>query len=472
MQEVLARLEASRGPAAAGADPIVTAVERIPAVTAEYTAFPERIDQRLRAALSSRGIGQLYTHQADAIGHTLGGRNVVIVTPTASGKTLCYNAPVLDAVLRDPAARALYLFPTKALAQDQLAELQALAECLAEQARADIGVFTYDGDTPQDARRAVRGRAHVVLTNPDMLHSGILPHHPRWAKLFENLRFVVIDELHAYRGVFGSHLANIIRRLHRVCRHYGSDPVFICSSATIANPRDLAERLTGEPFELVERSGAPRGEKFFLFVNPPVVNAQLGIRRSYLSQTRQVALEFLKRNLQIIVFAQSRLSTEILTTYLKDAFEGPPGASDVIRGYRGGYLPTAAPRDREGVAGRRRPRRRVDQRAGARDRHRRARRRRPRGISGHDRGDVAARGARGAPIEPLGGRAGGVERAGRSVHHPQPALLLRREPGARAGQSRQPAYPPRPREMRRVRAAVPRRGGFRRSARHDGLRDD
>jgi DEAD/DEAH box helicase domain-containing protein len=339
LQEVLSRLGASRGPAAAGADPLVTAVERMPAVPAQYVAFPDRIDPRLRSVLSARGITQLYTHQADAIGHTLDGRNVVIITPTASGKTLCYNAPVLDTVLRDPSARALYLFPTKALAQDQLAELQGLAERLAEQEQAEIGVFTYDGDTPQDARRAIRGRAHVVLTNPDMLHSGILPHHPRWAKLFENLRFVVIDELHAYRGVFGSHLGNIIRRLHRVCRHYGSDPLFICSSATIANPRELAERLTGEPFELVDRSGAPRGEKFFLFVNPPVVNAQLGIRRSYLSQTRQVALEFLKRSLQIIVFAQSRLATEILTTYLKDAYEGPPGASDVIRGYRGGYLP-------------------------------------------------------------------------------------------------------------------------------------
>jgi DEAD/DEAH box helicase domain-containing protein len=172
-----------------------------------------------------------------------------------------------------------------------------------------------------------------------MLHSGILPHHPRWAKLFENLKFVVIDELHAYRGVFGSHLSNIMRRLQRVCRHYGSDPVFICSSATIANPRELAEGLTGRPFELVDRSGAPRGEKFFLFVNPPVVNAQLGIRRSYLAEARRVALEFLKRNLQLILFAQSRLATEILTTYLKDAYDGPPGASDVIRGYRGGYLP-------------------------------------------------------------------------------------------------------------------------------------
>jgi DEAD/DEAH box helicase domain-containing protein len=206
-------------------------------------------------------------------------------------------------------------------------------------AAAPIGVFTYDGDTPSDARRAIRGKAHVVLSNPDMVHSGILPHHPRWAKLFENLRFVVIDELHAYRGVFGSHLSNILRRLQRICRHYGSDPVFICSSATIANPKALAEGLTGRPFELVEKSGAPRGEKFFLFVNPPVVNAELGIRRSYLHEARRVAMEFLKHNLQVIVFAQSRLAVEILTTYLKDTFHGPPGSSEMIRGYRGGYLP-------------------------------------------------------------------------------------------------------------------------------------
>src|SRR4026209_2079241 len=202
-----------------------------------------------------------------------------------------------------------------------------------------IGVFTYDGDTPQDARRTIRARAQLVLSNPDMLHSGILPHHPRWAKLSENLRYVVIDELHAYRGVFGSHLGNVLRRLRRVCRHYGSNPVFLCSSATIANPRELAERLMERPFELVDRSGAPRGEKFFVFVNPPGVNRELGIRRSYLAETRRVAIEFLKRGLQLIVFAQSRLSTEVLTTYLKDAFKGAPGSDDVIRGYRGGYLP-------------------------------------------------------------------------------------------------------------------------------------
>jgi DEAD/DEAH box helicase domain-containing protein len=339
LQEVLARLTRSRSPMGADAEPIVTATHRLPASAASFAPYPDGTDDRLRMALAARGIEQLYTHQAEAFEHVLGGRNVVTITPTASGKTLCYNAPVLNAILQDPAARALYLFPTKALAQDQLAELHGLAELVAHDSDLEIGVFTYDGDTPSDARRAIRGKAHVVLSNPDMVHSGILPHHPRWAKLFENLRFVIIDELHAYRGVFGSHLANIMRRLQRICRHYGSDPIFICSSATIANPRELAEGLTGRPFELVENNGAPRGEKFFLFVNPPVVNAQLGIRRSYLAEARRVALEFLRHNLQLILFAQSRLAVEILTTYLKDAFHGPPGAADVIRGYRGGYLP-------------------------------------------------------------------------------------------------------------------------------------
>ena len=338
LQQALERLSASPVPVG-GLDPVVTAAHRLPAVPAEFAPYPPGIDDRLRAALAARGIEQPYTHQAEAFAHILGGRHVVTITPTASGKTLCYNAPVLNAILQDPSTRALYMFPTKALAQDQLAELHALSELVTHGTDTEIGVFTYDGDTPSDARRAIRGKAHVVLSNPDMVHSGILPHHPRWAKLFENLRFVVVDELHAYRGVFGSHLANILRRMQRICRHYGSDPIFICSSATIANPRELAEGLTGRPFELVDRSGAPRGEKFFLFVNPPVVNAQLGIRRSYLSEARRVALEFLKHNLQLILFAQSRLSVEILTTYLKDAFQGPPGAADVIRGYRGGYLP-------------------------------------------------------------------------------------------------------------------------------------
>ena len=339
LQEVLGRLTSSRAPLGAEAEPIVTAIHRMPPVTAAFGPFPDGTDERLKFALAGRGIEQLYTHQSEAFAHVLGGRNVVTITPTASGKTLCYNAPVLNSILKDPSTRALYLFPTKALAQDQLAELHALSQLVSRDTDVDIGVFTYDGDTPSDARRAIRGKAHVVLSNPDMVHSGILPHHPRWAKLFENLRYVVVDELHAYRGVFGSHLANILRRLQRVCRHYGSDPIFICSSATIANPKELAEGLTGRPFELVSDSGAPQGEKFFLFVNPPVVNAELGIRRSYLHETRRVAMEFLKQNLQIIVFAQSRLAVEILTTYLKDTFHGPPGSAEMIRGYRGGYLP-------------------------------------------------------------------------------------------------------------------------------------
>jgi DEAD/DEAH box helicase domain-containing protein len=203
-------------------DAWVTAIRRLPARPAAFAPVPEGVDERLRAVLRGKGIDELYTHQCDAIAHALAGRNVVITTPTASGKTLCYNAPVLSTVLRDPSARALYLYPTKALAQDQLAELHELSDQLSLRADLEIGVFTYDGDTPQDARRAIRGRAHVVLSNPDMVHSGILPHHTRWAKLFENLRYVVIDELHAYRGVFGSHLTNVVRRLRRLWRHYGS----------------------------------------------------------------------------------------------------------------------------------------------------------------------------------------------------------------------------------------------------------
>jgi DEAD/DEAH box helicase domain-containing protein len=339
LDAVLERLTGGARERADNPDGWVTAVRRQPASSAAYAPFPDTVDARLQGVLRDRGIEQLYTHQAAVVAHALAGRNVVVTTPTASGKTLCYNAPVLSRILRDPSTRALYLFPTKALAQDQLAELHELSERLSQPGETEIGVFTYDGDTPQDARRAIRGRAHVVLSNPDMIHSGILPHHPRWAKLFENLQFVVIDELHAYRGVFGSHLTNVLRRLRRLCAHYGSNPTFICSSATIANPRELAEALVEQPFELVSETGAPRGEKVFLFVNPPVVNQQLGIRRSYLAETRRIAAEFLKRKLQLIVFAQSRLATEILTTYLKDDFAGAPGAKDEIRGYRGGYLP-------------------------------------------------------------------------------------------------------------------------------------
>ena len=381
-------------------------------------------------------------------------------------------------ILRDPSARALYLFPTKALAQDQLAELHELSNRLSRPDELEIGVFTYDGDTPQDARRAIRGRAHVVLSNPDMVHSGILPHHPRWAKLFENLRFVVIDELHAYRGVFGSHLTNVLRRLRRLCRHYGSNPTFICSSATIANPRELAEALVEQPFELVSESGAPRGEKVFLFVNPPVVNQQLGIRRSYLAETRRIAAEFLKRKLQLIVFAQSRLATEILTTYLKDDFAGPPGAPRRDPRLSRRLPAAAAARDREGAARGHRARGGVDQRARARHRHRRARRVRDGRLSRDDCRHLAARRARRPPQRAIGGGAGGQQRAARSVHRAASVVFLRRLARARADQPRQPAHLRGPREVRGVRAAVhhrrvvrpPRRAGGARRAAGERLR--
>ena len=316
-------------------DSAVRAIHHQPASDGVFAELPGAIDPRLRAALEKRGIARLYSHQADAFAAIDAGRHVVIVTPTASGKTLCYNLPVLNLLLRDDGARAMYLFPTKALAEDQLHEFHAAVEEMGSEIRA----FTYDGDTPQDARKAIRQKANVVLTNPDMLHSGILPQHTRWARYFENLRYIVIDELHYYRGVYGSHLANLLRRLRRICEFYGAKPQFICCSATIANPLDLAQALTGESFELVERNGAPRGEKFFIFYNPPVVNRQLGIRRSYIHETRRMAMRFIEHDLQTLVFANNRLATEVLVTYLKDACDKGPLPSDTVRGYRGGYLP-------------------------------------------------------------------------------------------------------------------------------------
>jgi DEAD/DEAH box helicase domain-containing protein len=316
-------------------DSPIRALRHQPAREGEFEAIPESVAPAIRGMLETRGIPRLYTHQAESVRLCLEGKNVVVVTPTASGKTLCYNLPVLQKISEEAGARALYMFPTKALAEDQLHEFQAAVDAMGS----DIRAFTYDGDTPQDARRAIRERANVVLTNPDMLHSGILPHHTKWAKCFENLRYVVIDELHSYRGVYGSHLANLLRRLRRICDFYGSKPQFICCSATIANPKELAEALTESPFELVDRNGAPSGEKYFVFYNPPVVNRQLGIRRSYLHETRRIATEFIERHQQTLVFANSRLATEILLKYLRDACERGPIAGDMVRGYRGGYLP-------------------------------------------------------------------------------------------------------------------------------------
>jgi DEAD/DEAH box helicase domain-containing protein len=313
----------------------ITAIKHFPAREAKLAPFPEFLPKRLTDILRARGIENLYTHQAAACELARAGKNFVVVTPTASGKTLCYNLPILSALVEHPEARALYLFPTKALAQDQLAELNRWTERLGDEVR----TFTYDGDTPQDARRAIRSRGNLVITNPDMLHAGILPHHTKWERLFENLRYVVIDELHTYRGVFGSHLANVLRRLKRIAKFYGSAPQFICSSATIANPEQLAVNIIEEDVTLLEDSGAPMGEKYVVFYNPPVVNPQLGIRRSYLNESRRVARTFLDRGLQTIVFANSRLATEILVTYLKEDFARRPVGADAVRGYRGGYLP-------------------------------------------------------------------------------------------------------------------------------------
>jgi DEAD/DEAH box helicase domain-containing protein len=314
---------------------ILTAIRHFPAREAQWADFPAWAHADLRMVYAGKGIRQLYSHQAAAAEAVHAGTNIVVVTPTASGKTLCYNLPILNAILESSESRALYLFPTKALAQDQLAELHDLNQRLENR----FGVFTYDGDTPSDARKAIREKGHIVLTNPDMLHTGILPHHTRWTRLFENLRYIVVDELHTYRGVFGSHLCNVLRRLRRIARFYGRDPQFICSSATIANPGELASRLLEADVEVLNANGAPAAEKTFVFYNPPVVNRALGIRRSYINESARVAQEFLKHELQTIVFANSRLHTELLLSYLQQANPHGPGKPETIRGYRGGYLP-------------------------------------------------------------------------------------------------------------------------------------
>ena len=313
----------------------ITALWRKPAREADCRSIPAEVSAPLRSTLAARDIRQLYSHQLEAWEKIARGENVVIPTPTASGKTLCYNLPVLNALSEDPETCALYLFPTKALSEDQLEGLQSLLAGM----ESGIRAFTYDGDTPQDARKSIRQRANIVLTNPDMLHSGVLPHHTRWARFFEHLRYIVIDELHTYRGVFGSHVGNLFRRLERICDFYGSKPLFICCSATIANPKELAEKLIEQPVSEIESNGAPQGERFFAFYNPPVVNRQLGIRRSYIAETRRLALSFLERGQQTLVFANSRLATEILVRYLKDAAERGALPPESVRGYRGGYLP-------------------------------------------------------------------------------------------------------------------------------------
>ncbi|MBJ94267.1 MAG: hypothetical protein CMP23_07275 [Rickettsiales bacterium] len=325
----------------------VTAHLEVPAREPRYESLPEWLDPRLSRALRGRGVERLYRHQKLAIEASRRGEDVVVVTPTASGKTLCYNLPVVQAVLEDPNSRSLYLFPTKALSQDQVGGLRALG--------AELGVplrtWTYDGDTPADARTAIRNRGHVVVSNPDMLHAGILPNHPRWRRLLQDLRYVVVDEMHSYRGVFGSHVANVLRRLLRLCEFYGSRPQFICSSATVANPEEHASRLISRSVKVIgaEENGAPSGPRDYIFFNPPVVNEELGIRKGVLSQARRLASPFIEHQLQTICFAGSRLHTEVLSRYLRERHCRRPGTEQRVASYRGGYLPRLRRRIERGL---------------------------------------------------------------------------------------------------------------------------
>ncbi|TVP84304.1 MAG: DEAD/DEAH box helicase [Alkalicoccus sp.] len=306
----------------------------IPALEAVTAPFPEQLHPKLVNALKHRGIKELYTHQKSAFEAVQRNKNVTAVTPTASGKTLCYNLPVIDRYYKNKSARALYLFPTKALAQDQKTELNELID----EMESDLKSYTYDGDTPANIRQVVRKAGHIVITNPDMLHSAVLPHHTKWISLFENLETVVIDELHTYRGVFGSHVANVIRRLKRICAYYGSDPTFICTSATIDNPAELAEGLIGEKVELINNNGAPRGKKHVAFYNPPIVHEQLNIRKSATKVVNELAARFLEEKIQTIVFARSRVRVEIILSHLQQLIKDEYTKRS-IRGYRGGYLP-------------------------------------------------------------------------------------------------------------------------------------
>ena len=314
----------------------VTEWRTLPATEGRYLPLPETMDDRLKQVLRARGIHTLYTHQAECYQLAQAKKDFVVVTPTASGKTLCYNLPVVSTILENEDARALYLFPTKALSADQVSGLYEMIEALG----VNIKAYTYDGDTQGAARKAIRQAGHIVVTNPDMLHANILPHHTKWVKLFENLKYIVIDEIHTYRGVFGSHLANVLRRLLRLCAFYGSHPQFILCSATIANPVELAQQLTGRSIEAVTNNGAPTGERHFVFYNPPVVNRQLGIRRGVVNEVKRIGENLLRNEIPTIVFAKSRLQVEVITRHFKECVRNAYGFTDRVRGYRGGYLPS------------------------------------------------------------------------------------------------------------------------------------
>jgi DEAD/DEAH box helicase domain-containing protein len=307
--------------------------------------IPESLTPHVRSALAARGLTSLYSHQLESLAHAAKGKHFVVSTPTASGKSLCYNVPVLDRLAREPDARALYLFPTKALSRDQESALRSLMK----DAGLAHGAITYDGDTPGDARRAARERSGILLTNPDMLHAGILPHHAGWARFFSQLRYVVVDELHTYRGVFGSHLSNVLRRLMRIARFHGSTPTFVFASATIGNPKEHASKMLGEDVALVGESGAPAGPRNVLVYEPPVVNAELGIRASYVKSAVRLAGDLIRAEVPTIVFGQSRNQIEVMLKYLRDRLAADKIDPDVIQGYRSGYLPETRRRIEEGL---------------------------------------------------------------------------------------------------------------------------
>jgi DEAD/DEAH box helicase domain-containing protein len=313
----------------------LTLQARLPARPASLAELPETLAPAVVRALHARGLRSLYAHQHEAFEHALAGRDVVVATPTASGKSLCYHLPVLHALATDPSARALYLFPTKALSRDQEESLRGYLR----DAGITAGAITYDGDTPADARRAARERAGVLITNPDMLHTGILPHHTSWARFFAKLRFIVIDELHAYRGVFGSHLSNVVRRLLRVARFHGSAPTLLLASATIGNPEEHAARLCGRPVALVDRNGAPRGPRRVLVYNPPVVNPELGVRESYVKAAVRLSSELVEAGVSTLVFGQSRNNVEVMLKYLRERLAKKGVPPERVAAYRGGYLP-------------------------------------------------------------------------------------------------------------------------------------
>ena len=313
----------------------VTWSHRVDPHEASVAPMPPALAPGVVRALNQRGIDELYSHQARALELASQGKHVVVATPTASGKSLCYNLPILQALASDPTATALYLFPTKALSRDQEEALRGLMR----EADLSVGAITYDGDTPNDARRAARQRAGVLLTNPDMLHAGIMPHHTGWARLFSNLKYVVVDELHTYRGVFGSHLANVMRRLLRIARFHGSSPTFLFASATIGNPREHASRICGEPVELIEQSGAPTGPRQVVVYNPPVINAELGMRQSYIKTAVRLTQDLVRAGVPTLVFGNSRNGVEVMLKYLRDRLARDQIDPSAIHAYRGGYLP-------------------------------------------------------------------------------------------------------------------------------------